>query len=322
MNPFSDLEDQQVQFLGERRLIAKISEWIKNSTPTSPHGIGDDAAIINIQDGHLIVTKDSLVYQKHFDDAADAQLVGEKLLKRNLSDLAAMGAKPDSAVIACLLPPSTSVHWLRDFYHGLETCASEFEVKILGGDITSTFSDLAFTLTLFGRGSKKSLTRKSSTPGDTLWVTGSLGGSILGKHLTFTPRLKEGAWLAQHPSVTSGMDLSDGLATDLKHLCPEDCFVELNTDEVPISKAASTLAASTDKQPIQHALTDGEDYELLFTVKGEIPPKQFAQEWNAAFSTRVTRIGKIMTRQSDNTPTIQNKGSYSGSDEQGYEHFR
>lgn len=322
MSPFSDLENQQVQSIGERKLIDKIKQWIAKVSPPAPHGMGDDAAIIRLPDINQVITKDALVYGKHFDDSASGQQVGEKLLKRNLSDLAAMGAEPDHAVIACLIPPPTSISWLEDFYQGLKACATEYRVDIIGGDITSTFRDLAFTLTLIGKGPKTCLTRKTAKAGDSLWVTGSLGGSILGRHLTFTPRLREGSWLAQHQEVSSGMDLSDGLATDLQHLCPDACLLELDTDAVPTSSAALKLANKTGKPSIYHALTDGEDYELLFTLSPKLSPSDFTQQWSQQFDTQVTCIGKVLTSASREDHSIQYRGSFSQTDLQGYEHFR
>ncbi len=322
MNPFTDQEDQQVQHLGERELIRRIEDWLGDQSPPSPAGMGDDAAVIPPQTGQQILTTDALVYGKHFDETAAADEVGAKLLKRNLSDLAAMGAEPGQAVLACLLPPSTSLAWLHRFYEGLRSCAKEFKVDIVGGDITATFRDLAFTLTLLGNSSSRTLMRKSAHAGDTVWVSGSLGGSILKKHLQFTPRLKEGAWLTRHPNVSSGMDISDGLATDLLHLCPPNCYFEINTDSIPLSDDAIALSKESGKEAIHHALTDGEDYELLFTLKPEKKPIEFIREWSDQFSSKITCIGKVMTQRITGGHPIQYVGSDSLKQQQGYEHFR
>lgn len=322
MNPFTDQADQQVQHVGEQALIRHIEEWLGDTNPPSPEGMGDDAAVVPAHVGQRILTKDSLVYGKHFDKTASAEEVGAKLLKRNLSDLAAMGALPGQAVLACLLPPTTSLHWLNGFYNGLRNCAEEFEVKIVGGDITSTFQDLAFTLTLLGNSAERNLTRKSAKSDDTLWVTGSLGGSILKKHLQFTPRLKEGTWLTKQASVSSGMDLSDGLATDLLHMCPPNCIFEVDTNTIPISDDAIALAKESEKEAIDHALTDGEDYELLFTLSPEVNPSDFIKDWSDQFNTKITCIGKVMTPETEENHPIRYIGSYSPTREPGYEHFR
>jgi thiamine-monophosphate kinase len=117
------------------------------------------------------------------------------------------------------------------------------------------------------------------------------------------------------------MDVSDGLATDLLNLCPADCRVELDTDSLPISKDAYHLAEKSDQSPIRHALTDGEDYELLFTVGASINPIEFLQDWTDAFETALTCIGKVITRHSEEDTTIQYRGSQFHSKDHGYEHF-
>jgi thiamine-monophosphate kinase len=321
MKPITEFEKDQVRELGERRLIERISQWLGSSTPPSPYGIGDDAAVIKANQRDLVIAVDSLVFHKHFDESTPPHLAGAKLLKRNISDLAAMGAKPTEAVIACLIPENTSIDWLKEFYQGLRETAETFAISIIGGDITSTCVDLAFTLTLVGQSGDRVLTRKSGRSGDTIWVTGSLGGSIKGKHLEFDPRLKEGSWLSSHPDVTSGMDISDGLATDLLNLCPDDCRVEIKTNEIPLSDAAKSIAKEPGENAIEHALTDGEDYELVFTLDHSCNFSDFLQEWNAVFDLPITRIGVLVTR-SDNT---QERISYSGGltklKNKGYEHF-
>ncbi|MCZ6674731.1 MAG: thiamine-phosphate kinase [Verrucomicrobia bacterium] len=321
MNPFSDQKAEQIIQLGERNLIQSIAEWLGSCSPPSPAGIGDDAAVINLAGTNLVVTIDSLVLDKHFNASTPPSLAGQKLLKRNISDLAAMGAQPSHAVLACLLPTSTSVEWLKGFYLGLREAAEAYSIALVGGDITSTFQDLAFTLTLFGSGAEKSLTRKTSKPGDTLWVTGTLGGSLLGKHLDFEPRLKEGLWLASQTGVTSAMDVSDGLATDLLNLCPDNCSIDVDTDSIPISDAAIERASTTNRNPIEHALEDGEDYELLFTLWPEVHPIEFLTEWKESFSTPLTCIGKINTHPPGGLVQVKYSGSFSHYKGQGYEHF-
>ena len=321
MKPFAENRDDQIRDLGERELIEKISEWLGSSTPPSPFGIGDDAAVIKAHPGDLVIAIDSLVLNKHFDEFTPPHLAGAKLLKRNISDLAAMGAIPTEAVIACLLPESTSIDWLKGFYEGLRKTAEDFSISIIGGDISSTFTELAFTLTLIGQSGDRALTRKSGRSGDTIWVTGSLGGSIKGKHLDFEPRLAEGSWLSSHPKVTSGMDISDGLATDLLNLCPIDCKVELETDKIPISDAAKALAEESGGNAIEHALTDGEDYELVFTLDPSCISSDFLHEWNAEFDIPITRIGVLFAK----TDTTQEQIGYIGDltelKSKGYEHF-
>ena len=317
MNPFSDQTAKQVRHLRERNLIRKITAWLADCNPPAPEGIGDDAAVIQTNQENLVITKDSLVFMKHFDEKASPELVGAKLLKRNMSDLAAMGATPSHGVIACLLPPTTSVKWLKKFYSGLNTTANKHAISIVGGDISSTFEDLAFTLTLLGPGAAKALTRKTANSGDTLWVTGSLGGSLLTKHLNFEPRVKEGNWLAQFEGVTSAIDVSDGLATDLLSLCPENCRVELDAEAIPITKDAKILAQESKAKVIEQAMTDGEDYELLFTLSGKESKKLLA---SSSFPVRLSKIGHI--KKSNGISMQSSNGKLKKIKPVGYEHFK
>ena len=166
---------------------------------------------------------------------------GAKLLKRNLSDIAAMGGRPGSAVLSLALAPATSVRWLREFYLGLAACARSHGVKIVGGDITQAPAGFfgAF-LTLHGEATgPRVLTRTGARAGDTIFVTGRLGGSRLGHHYKFTPRLREGAWLAAQPEVMAMMDISDGIAKDIWALTPAGLIASINPADIPVSAAAS-----------------------------------------------------------------------------------
>lgn len=321
MHPFADKVQDQVSTLGERQLIQRIREWLGPCSPPSPEGIGDDAAVLPGSLDDLVVAKDCLVFNKHFNAETPPHLAGAKLLKRNLSDFAAMGAKPSHVLIACLLPPTTSVEWIEGFYLGILQTANAYSISIVGGDIASTFRDLAFTLTLLGFSGEKPLTRKSAHPGDSVWVTGELGGSIQENHLHFTPRLEEGIWLAKQGIITSAMDISDGLATDLDNFCPDHCTIEINTDALPISQDAKTMAADSGRSAAEHALTDGEDYELIFTLKFEADQKAFLASWNHQFNTRLSHIGTITARESEETPRICYTGSLKTFKGHGYEHF-
>ncbi len=321
MNPIADQTADQVSHLGERALIKAITDWLGDCNPSSPRGIGDDAAIISVPQEKAVITKDALVFKKHFDETTSPYQAGAKLLKRNISDIAAMGGKPTHAVVACLIPPTISLKWIQAFYEGLRDCANDFSILIVGGDVASTFEDIAFTLTLVGEPGTRTLERKTGNPSDTIWVTGSLGGSILGKHLNFNPRIPEGSWLSNFPSATSAMDISDGLATDLIHLCPDDCRAEVNTDCLPLSSASFELEKSSGKTAIEHALTDGEDYELLFTIAHSVSPNSFIKQWQEFSDLPVTQIGKLIESEDPTQSKIRYIGSGIGGESEGYEHF-
>ena len=325
MLPTTSRKELTVSHWGELKLLRVIRQWLGEVSPPSPRGIGDDAAILRHPERLCAVTNDCVVYGKHFTGEAPAQSVGAKLLKRCVSDLAAMGSKPHHALLACLLPPDTSVEWLHSFYLGLKDTALAYDIRIVGGDVTSTHRDMAYTLTLTGylEANYRPLTRKSGQPGDALWVTGELGGSSAGKHLHFEPRLEEGIWLAQHGGVTSAIDLSDGLGIDLYHLAPADGVIRLDTEHIPISVAAHELAMVSGRSPLWHALNDGEDYELLFTVQSACSRDRFPRDWHSEFDTPITCIGRLEEPENEGGVVVRLTDAGHADDLLGgYEHFR
>lgn len=294
MHPFTANNAESVSSLGELRLIAAIRQWLGSATPRTPFGIGDDCAVLPPSRHPQLLTVDPVVYGEHFDDTIPPRAVAAKLLKRNLSDLAAMGGQPRAAVIALALAPGVSTRWLEQFYRGLAATARAYTVPIVGGDITRQRDGLAATLTLIGeaRGAR-ALTRHGAKIGDWIYVTGALGGSILGHHHRFTPRLAEGAWLASRAEVRSLMDLSDGLGKDLHALTPDNALPSLFPTAIPLSAAARTLAKRDGRPALAHALCDGEDFELLFTVAARADRARFESAWKKKFRTRLTCIGRF-----------------------------
>lgn len=294
MHPFAANAADSVAALGELRLIAAIRRWLGDATPPPPAGIGDDCAVLPASRKPQVVTVDPVVYGEHFDDSIPPRAVAAKLLKRNLSDLAAMGARPRAAVVALALDPKVSARWLEQFYRGLAATARAWRTPIVGGDITRQRGGFAATLTLVGETvADRALTRRGAKPGDWIYVTGSLGGSILGHHHRFTPRLVEGAWLAARREVRSLMDVSDGLAKDLHALAPDAAAPSLDAAAIPISAAARALARRDGRPALEHALSDGEDFELLFTVAARADLGKFETAWRAKFRTRLSRIGRF-----------------------------
>lgn len=324
MVPINSRNGPTVSHWGENKLLQEIRLWLGDASPPSPEGIGDDAAILKNSALPSAVTNDSLVYGKHFTEEAPPEPVGAKLLNRCISDLAAMGAEPHHALLACLLPPDTSVEWLQSFYGGLRKTARAYDTRIVGGDVTSTHRDLAFSMTLTGYlEANRPLTRKSGRPGDTLWVTGDLGGSSLGKHLHFEPRLREGVWLAHHGGVTSAIDISDGLGIDLYRLAPAHGVTCLDTAKIPISPTSHEMARSSGHSPLWHAFNDGEDYELLFTVQAACAKDAFARDWHREFDTPVTCIGRLEESEKGEGNRIRLSGPGHAEDLLGgYEHFK
>lgn len=314
-SPFTDIANDQIRSLGERQLIKHIRDWLGECAPPSPFGMGDDTAVLKEPSQNLLTT-DSLVFGRHFDASLPADIAGAKLLKRNLSDIAAMGGKPSVAVLAGFLPANTAISWLKQFVAGLHTCANEWDVAIVGGDLAQTDEFLGFNLTLNGHADRP-LLRGAAKQDDLIWVTGELGGSIHNHHAHFQPRLKEGHYLASEIRIHSMIDVTDGLAKDLPTLLSRGLGAEIDLATLPlrgsIQKASDPLAA---------AFTDGEDYELLFTSSPDWEESLSHQKWDSIFETRLTCIGKVVTRKDSSSPMLDAKTHQPINYGEAYEHFR
>ncbi len=309
MHPYTKHHSESVSAWGEEKLLTAIRRWLGSASPRSPFGMGDDCAVLPASRGKQLITVDPVIYGRHFDDTVSPRAVGAKLLKRNLSDLAAMGGRPTTAVLALTLDPRVSRRWLEEFYRGLAASARHFNVALVGGDLAQTDRVIAASLTLLGQpAGPRIVTRTGSRPGDWIYVTGVLGGSLrTGHHFRFTPRLAEGAWLARHTAVRAMMDVSDGLAKDLHALTPRGAIPILHPDALPRRSGASLV----------ESLSDGEDYELVFTVGTRSDHSAFVRSWHRAFPrTRLTCIGRFMR------PGTEPSGSLKLAAFRGYEHLR
>ena len=308
MHPFTPRRSASVSALGEEALIAAIRRWLGRANPARPFGIGDDCAVIPPARGRQLLKVDPVIYGRHFDATASPGAVGAKLLKRNLSDIAAMGGRPTAAVVALTLDAGVRLAWLEGFYRGLAACALRYGVTVVGGAVAQAPGVLGASLTLLGEAPARLLSRDGARRGDRIYVTGVLGGSLAsGHHLTFRPRLAEGAWCARQAGVRAMMDLSDGLAKDLPALTPAGC-------EAALEPAALPRRAGAD---LKAALSDGEDYELLFAVSSRIASAAFAAAWRRAFPrTRLSCIGRFVA-QGAIPPGALRLGDY-----RGYSHFR
>ncbi len=286
-----------VSSIGEMALIRRIREWLGAANPEPPEGIGDDCAVWvpSQSEGWEMVTVDGVCYGRHFDDSVSAWDVGRKLLARNISDIAAMGGKPRRGVVALWLSNRTDLEWLEAFYCGIRDCALKFGIRIVGGDVAQAPDGVFLAdLTLIGTCGLPPVRRGNAHEGDTIWVTGTLGGSLLGKHFRFEPRVMEGAWLAAHPGVKAMMDISGGLAKDVIPLVGGRP-VEMDASSIPISPDALKFAAQSGREPLYHALSDGEDYELAFVLSRDIDLQRFRSEWNAFFEIPLSCIGRVIS---------------------------
>lgn len=247
-----------------------LIEWIRQRAQSAPNlqvGIGDDCAVWQPTGAPLLFTTDVLMEDVDFRvDETTPQLIGRKAMAVNLSDIAAMAGRPLAALVGVALPKSRGFDFARDLHEGLQSLADEFHVAIIGGDTNTWDGPLVISVTLIGEATERGPVRRSGAkPGDWLFVTGPLGGSILGHHLAFTPRIREALELHRLVDLHAMIDLSDGLAADLYHLLDESHVgATLLNDAIPISDDARRM--NDERSPIDHALSDGEDFELLFTV--------------------------------------------------------
>ena len=245
-------------------------EWIRQQQGKSPIldvGIGDDLASLKWQaDDLLLVGVDQVIDGVHFDSSLHTpEQIGRKAMNRNLSDCAAMGCLPAAALAAVALPRDFSLERAKQLYQGLHEAGEAFNCPLVGGDTASWDGKLVLSVTILGRSAgQKPVTRAGAKAGDGIFVTGPLGGSMLGRHVTFEPRVKLGREIAPHASAM--IDLSDGLSRDLGHICrASGVGAIIEAAAVPIHPDAVQLSQRDGVAALEHALNDGEDYELLFT---------------------------------------------------------
>jgi thiamine-monophosphate kinase len=250
-----------------------LIRWIRRRIGTRKGRIvvdsGDDAAVLKVGQGNLLFKTDSVIDGVHFDSrTARPEAVGHKAIARCLSDIAAMGCVPTFAVVAMMIPRNARQAYLQRVIRGLDRTAEKFRTPVVGGDVKSHAGKLAISVALLGETRDLAPIRRSGARnGDVIAVTGPLGGSILGKHLRFTPRVREGLELNRRFDVHSMIDVSDGLSTDLGHVCDESGVGAVLYEELlPVSADAKRLARKDRRPVLDHVLNDGEDYELLFTL--------------------------------------------------------
>ncbi len=272
--------------------------WLKGRQASLPQvkvGIGDDAAVIGSMPSDLIAAVDTIIDGVDFLlSEHGAQRAGRKSLAVNLSDLAAMAATPLAALVSLSLPESNATRLAAEVFEGMLPLAEEFGVSIAGGDISVYNGPLAISVTILGRAHARGSTlRRGAQVGDAVIVTGAFGGSILGKHLDFQPRVHAAVQLRERFDIHAAIDASDGLSLDLDRLCAASGIgVELDLSRIPISPDAHTRAISTGKTPFEHAWGDGEDFELILAV----PSEEVAQILATNVDVPLTQIGTFTSR--------------------------
>ncbi len=249
-------------------------------------GPGDDCAAVRIPGTKdlLLLKTDCVVEGAHYLPSHDPARIGWKALCRAVSDIAAMGGEPLHALVTVFSPRETPVAYWQDFYRGLTKAAKKFGIGIVGGE-TSSAPHAAISVSVIGRVEPQRLvTRSGGHPGDLLFVTGRLGGSLAGHHLDFVPRVPEGRWLSAQGSVRAMMDLSDGLAADLPRLASaSNCGFEIDPARLPRRRGCD----------VKQALSDGEDYELLLAVPPRLSAKLTAG-WKRRFpKVSLSQIGRL-----------------------------
>jgi thiamine-monophosphate kinase len=283
-------------------------EWLRRNVPTDPRaklGLSDDAAVVSIAGrSDVVVTTDTITDGVDFRlDVDEPRRIGRQALGVNLSDLAAMAARPLAAVISLVLPRAgggrlTALELAIRLYGGLLPLAKEFNIAIAGGDTNTFDGPLVISVTALGELSERGpLKRSGGQPGDWLLVTGSLGGSLLGHMFDFTPRIHEALKLHERYDINAGIDISDGLAIDGSRLASASgCGAVIYTDRVPISPDAVRLAEQ-EKVPdcgaaaLQHALSDGQDFELLLAAAPDVARAVLREQ---PLECPITHVGELL----------------------------
>ena len=266
--------------LGEGKILAALPKlFLPSSSVTIP--IGDDCAEVKFAQGKLLAASDQVVESVHVSPDTAPAAAGRKLLCRNVSDIAAMGGTPRWALLT-ICASGKSPEYLLEFGRGVAAAAENYSISVIGGDVAALdHPGLVATLTILGESPVAgAVCRAGARAGDWLYLTGKVGNSFAsGRHLTFAPRLAEGQFLAENRLATAMLDISDGLLLDAARLArASQVDLELDREAIPLHADAA----------LPGALSDGEDYELLFTA-----PHRLESEWRADL-TPITCIGRCL----------------------------
>jgi len=310
----------------EKKLIRQIRR-LAPPGPSVVTGIGDDAAVLRIPAGHeILVTTDFTIEGVHFRrDWHRPEIVGWRCLTRGLSDIAAMGGEPRAAFLSLALASDVPQSWVNKFLRGLLELANKFKVPLAGGDTAQSLSGIQADIVVLGSAPKgKAVLRSGARPGEHIYVTGNLGGSAsalarlrdalplageYSRHLRPVPRVELGRWLRKKSMPSAMIDISDGLSTDLEHICEESHVgAEIDAEAIPRAR----IGRGQRFVDLDYALHGGDDYELLFTSSRRVPSK--------VAGVPVTRIGR--TTRAPGLRLVDKDGTMKTLKAKGWEHFR
>ena len=273
---------------GEDAVVSRLTALLE-AGPGTLTGPGDDCAVVEGSGrGQVELLKtDCVICGVHFLPDAPPRKIGWKAVARTLSDFAAMGGWPRHLMVTLALPSDCQMRWVEEVYRGMNKCARTFDCSIVGGETSSLPEGAPMMISVAGTGSasrSQVVLRSGGRPGDLLFVTGKLGGSQRGRHLTFMPRIEEADWLSRNFRIHAMMDLSDGLAMDLPRLASASgCGFRLKEEALPRSRGVTA----------EEALRDGEDYELLFAIS-ERSSQRLLAEWPERFpGLKLTSVGAL-----------------------------
>ena len=310
----------------EKSLIGRVRRAAGSRNRAVIAGIGDDCAVLRVPAGHeLLVTTDFTLEDVHFRrDWHPPEVVGRRCLVRGLSDVAAMGGEPLAVFLSLALPRNTPQHWVDRFFNGLIKLARESNVPLAGGDTAQSKRGIQADIVVVGslpRG--QAVLRSGAKPGDWIYVTGALGGSAAAieklrrgrirssdypQHFHPSPRLEVGKWLRSHRLVSAMIDISDGLSTDLAHICEESGVgTIIEAEAIPRAQVGSPRQRAS----LELALHGGDDYELLFTSAKKVPSRVAGRN--------ITCVGQIIARRS---MILLRSGRRRKLTAQGWQHFR
>ena len=303
-----------IKEIGEFGLIERIKKMLSRPPAEVFVGIDDDAAAYAVSADTLqLITTDILVEHVHFNmEYITFSQLGWRSLAANLSDIAAMAGTPQYAVVSIAIPEKIKVESIEELYGGMQELADLFSVSVIGGDTTRSRSGLVVNIAVMGSVDKQKIAlRSAAMPGDAIFVTGALGGSMAGlqvlsknkaglkadavirKHLTPMPRVKEAEFLSHHIDIHAMIDVSDGLASEVGHICKcSGVGVEIEEVLIPIDDETRVVAAKFDDDALEYALSGGEDFELVFTAD-EKAVNAVKVKFEEQFSIQLSKIGTV-----------------------------